>query len=37
LGIRVKVVPGDYENLKITTPGDLKVAEAYLSSRRSFK
>ncbi len=37
LGIRVRVVPGNYENLKITTPDDLKVAEAYLSSRRSFK
>ena len=37
LGIKVKVVPGDYKNLKITTPGDLEVAEAYLSFGRFLK
>lgn len=30
LGIPVKVVPGDYCNVKITTPEDLFVAEAFL-------
>ncbi|RJX25029.1 MAG: 2-C-methyl-D-erythritol 4-phosphate cytidylyltransferase [Dethiobacter sp.] len=37
LGIKVKVVMGNYENLKITTPDDLRLAETYLSSRRSFR
>jgi len=27
LGIRVKVVKGSYDNIKITTPGDLKIAQ----------
>ncbi len=31
LGARVTVVPGSYENLKITTPFDLRVAETYLT------
>lgn len=31
---RVKLVEGSYENLKITTPEDLVVAEALLHSRR---
>jgi 2-C-methyl-D-erythritol 4-phosphate cytidylyltransferase/2-C-methyl-D-erythritol 2,4-cyclodiphosphate synthase len=30
LGVRVKVVAGSYENLKITTPEDLRFAEALL-------
>lgn len=29
IGARVKVVPGDYRNLKITTPEDMVVAEAF--------
>jgi 2-C-methyl-D-erythritol 4-phosphate cytidylyltransferase len=33
-GHRVKVVPGDPENLKVTTPLDLAVAEALLARRR---
>lgn len=37
LGIRVKAVPGEYENIKITTPDDLKVAEVLFYSRRSLK
>ncbi|MDO9534352.1 MAG: 2-C-methyl-D-erythritol 4-phosphate cytidylyltransferase [Bacillota bacterium] len=37
LGINVKVVPGSYENLKLTTPSDLRIAEEYLSSRRFLK
>lgn len=32
-GHRVKVVPSTYENLKITTPEDLDVAEAFLLKR----
>lgn len=30
---RVKLVEGSYENLKITTPEDLKIAEAILAER----
>ncbi|ETP73102.1 2-C-methyl-D-erythritol 4-phosphate cytidylyltransferase [Lachnospiraceae bacterium JC7] len=30
-GARVKVVAGTYENIKITTPEDIKIAETYLS------
>lgn len=30
-GTRVKVVAGSYENIKITTPEDIKIAELYLS------
>jgi 2-C-methyl-D-erythritol 4-phosphate cytidylyltransferase len=37
LGINVKIVPGSYENLKLTTPVDLRIAEEYLSSRRLIK
>lgn len=33
-GIPVHVVPGSAENLKITQPGDLDLAEFYLSHRR---
>ncbi len=32
-GGRVRVVPGDPENLKITTPGDLDVAQRVLDRR----
>jgi len=32
LGIKVKVFPGDYRNIKITTQEDLLIAEAFLSS-----
>lgn len=31
LGIKVKVLRGDYKNIKITTPEDLVVAEAFLT------
>lgn len=34
LGIKVKVVPGNIANLKLTTPFDLEVARAYLAGRR---
>lgn len=34
-GIPVKLVEGSYENIKITTPEDLFVAEAFLKKRRN--
>ena len=34
IGETVAVVPGDERNIKITTPGDLAVAEAMLAARR---
>ncbi len=30
LGEKVRLVEGSYENLKITTPEDLKIAELFL-------
>lgn len=33
MGKRVKIVPGSYENIKITTPEDLIFAEAILKDR----
>ncbi|MCC8016190.1 MAG: 2-C-methyl-D-erythritol 4-phosphate cytidylyltransferase [Clostridiales bacterium] len=33
LGIKVKVVPGDYENIKITTKSDIPIAESILKIR----
>lgn len=30
LGVKVKLVEGSYENIKITTPEDLKIAEKFL-------
>lgn len=35
LGIKVKLTPGSATNLKVTTPGDLEVAETILRSRES--
>ena len=32
LGVKVKIEPSDYQNLKITTPEDLIMAEAFLQS-----
>ena len=32
LGVRIKIVPGEYSNLKITTPEDIFVAETFLRS-----
>jgi 2-C-methyl-D-erythritol 4-phosphate cytidylyltransferase len=32
LGTKVKVVEGDYRNIKITTPEDLTIAEAIAGS-----
>ena len=34
LGVKVALVPSSYENLKITTPEDLLIAEAFLCKRR---
>lgn len=34
LGIKVKVVESDYQNIKITTPEDMLVAEAFLSKNK---
>lgn len=35
-GKTVKFVDGDYENIKITTPEDVELAESYLKRRRGF-
>ncbi|MBB6217405.1 2-C-methyl-D-erythritol 4-phosphate cytidylyltransferase [Anaerosolibacter carboniphilus] len=34
MGIKIKMVEGDYENIKITTPEDLIAAEAILNYKR---
>jgi 2-C-methyl-D-erythritol 4-phosphate cytidylyltransferase len=34
MGQKIKMVEGDYENIKITTPEDLMAAEAILEYRR---
>ncbi len=36
-GAKIKIVEGGYDNLKITTPDDLSVAERILESRRAKK
>ena len=36
-GMPVKLVEGSYENIKITTPEDLYVAEAFLKKRKNLK
>ena len=33
LGLRVRIIPGDTTNIKITTIADLKIAEALLAAR----
>ena len=33
LGVKVKLVEGDYANIKITTPEDLAIAEMLLSHK----
>lgn len=35
MGLKVKMVEGDYENIKITTPEDLIAAEAILNYKRN--
>ena len=32
-GLKIHLFEGNYDNLKITTPADLKIAEALLSER----
>ena len=36
-GAPVEVVMGGYENIKVTTPGDLIIAEAFLQARERGK
>ena len=33
MGAAVRIVPGSYENIKLTTPHDMKMAELYLARR----
>ena len=33
LGLPVRVTPGSYTNLKVTTPDDMSVAERFLEER----
>jgi 2-C-methyl-D-erythritol 4-phosphate cytidylyltransferase len=33
-GIKVRLIKGDYENIKVTTPADLKIMAAILKGRR---
>ena len=35
LGGQVKMFPGSYENLKVTTPEDLLLAEVFLRAKVS--
>ena len=35
LGIKVKLVPGSHDNLKVTSPRDLEIAEMVLARRQS--
>jgi len=35
LGIKVKIIPGSYENIKITTPEDLALSEVILRRRNN--
>ncbi len=37
LGIAVRMIRGDYSNIKITTPEDLVIAEALLTASRQAK
>ena len=37
LGARVFVTPGTYENLKLTTPEDIAIAESLLFKRNKEK
>ena len=31
MDVRSRMIEGSYENIKVTTPEDIKVAELYLS------
>ena len=32
-GQKIKLIEGDYRNIKVTTPEDLLIAEAFLTAR----
>ena len=36
LGEKIKIVFGDYKNIKITTQEDLKIAETFLTAKKKF-
>ena len=35
MGVRVHMVEGSYENIKITTPEDLDIAEVFAKQQRT--
>ena len=35
IGAAVQLVPGDYDNIKITTPEDLDIAEVFAKQQRT--
>lgn len=35
-GHKVKIIEGDYKNIKITTPEDIEIAEFYLNGRATY-
>ena len=37
IGVRVKMIAGSYENIKITTPDDLIIAEAFIKNKAGTK
>ena len=37
IGGSVQIVPGSYENIKITTPGDMAIGQAILNGRKDSK
>ncbi len=37
IGIPVRMIPGDYRNVKVTTPEDLLIAEAFLNEGKRLK
>ena len=37
MGMPVKLFEGSYENIKITTPEDLEIAEVFLSEKKNGK
>lgn len=37
MGIKVKLIPGNYENIKVTTPEDISLAEVFLKKMQKFE
>lgn len=35
MGLPVKITPGSYTNIKVTTPEDMSVAEGFLDEQRA--